>query len=40
MNEIVSINEEIDEELEMRQFSTQTHGFEFWIDEREDIYQD
>lgn len=37
---IVTFIEEIDQESELRDFSGQTGGFEFWNDEREDIYQD
>jgi hypothetical protein len=28
------------EESELRNFSAQTNGLEFWEDDREDIYQD
>ncbi len=37
---IVTFMEEIDQDSELRDFSGQTRGFEFWNDEREDIYQD
>lgn len=37
---IITFVEEIDETEEIRHLSAQTDGFEFWKDEREDIYQD
>lgn len=37
---IITFVEEIDEAEEIRGFSAQTNTFEFWGDEREDIYQD
>lgn len=37
---IITFVEEIDEPEEMRDFTSQTNGLEFWHDEREDIYQD
>lgn len=37
---IITFVEEIDEPDEIRDFSAQTEGLEFWHDEREDIYQD
>jgi hypothetical protein len=38
---IVTFVEELDEnDLQSRDFSAQTSGMDFWLDEREDIYQD
>ena len=37
---IITFVEEIDETEEIRNLSAQTDSFEFWEDEREDIYQD
>lgn len=37
---IITFVEEIDESEEVRDFAAQTDGFDFWHDEREDIYQD
>jgi len=37
---IITFVEEIEETEEVRSLSAQTDGFEFWEDEREDIYQD
>lgn len=37
---IITFVEEIDEPDEIREFSAQTRGLEFWEDEREDLYQD
>lgn len=37
---IVTFLEEIDQDSEVRDFSGQTRGFQFWNDEKEDIYQD
>ena len=37
---IITFVEEIDETEEIRNLSAQTDCFEFWEDEREDIYQD
>ena len=38
---IVTFLEEIDPiDLELREFTSQTTGLEFWNDTREDIYQD
>ena len=37
---IITFVEEIDEPDEMREFSAQTEGLDFWLDEREDLYQD
>jgi hypothetical protein len=37
---IITFVEEIDETEEVRNLSAQTDGFDFWNDEREDIYQD
>jgi hypothetical protein len=37
---IITFVEEIDETEEIRNLSAQTDSFEFWKDEREDIYQD
>ncbi len=37
---IITFVEEIDEPSDIREFSAQTDGLEFWHDEREDIYQD
>lgn len=37
---IITFVEEIDEAEELRNLSSQTDSFEFWNDEREDIYQD
>lgn len=37
---IITFVEELDEENELRGFAGQSDSFEFWQDEREDIYQD
>ena len=37
---IVTFIEEIEEDFELRVFSGQTRGLDFWHDEREDLYQD
>jgi hypothetical protein len=38
---IVTFVEELNEtDLQSRDFSAQTSGMDFWLDEREDIYQD
>lgn len=37
---IITFVEEIDEPSEMRDFSAQTDALGFWLDEREDLYQD
>ena len=37
---IVTFVEEINEDSELRDFTSQTEGLEFWNDERENIYQD
>lgn len=37
---IITFVEEIDETEEIRQFATQTDALSFWVDEREDLYQD
>jgi hypothetical protein len=37
---IVTFVEEINGDNEMRDFSAQTSGLEFWNDEKEDLYQD
>ncbi|MBX3291152.1 MAG: hypothetical protein KF855_17730 [Acidobacteria bacterium] len=36
----ITFVEEIDETEELRQLASQMDSFEFWNDEREDIYQD
>jgi hypothetical protein len=37
---IITFVDEIDETEEIRNLSAQTDSFEFWKDEKEDIYQD
>lgn len=37
---IITFVEEIDEPDEIREFSAQTEGLEFWHDVSEDLYQD
>jgi hypothetical protein len=37
---VVTFIEEIDQDSELRDFSGQTKGLDFWHDEREDLYQD
>ena len=37
---VVTFIEEIEQDSELRDFSGQTRGLDFWNDEREDIYQD
>lgn len=37
---IITFVEEMDDPEELREFSAQTQGLEFWADEREDLYQD
>ncbi len=32
--------EDINEDSELRDFTSQTEGLEFWNDEKEDIYKD
>ena len=37
---VVTFIEEIEQDAELRDFSSQTRSLDFWHDEREDIYQD
>ncbi len=37
---IITFVEEIEEPDEIRDFSAQTQGLEFWHDDREDLFQD
>lgn len=37
---IIAFIEEIEQDTEDRDFSSQTNSFAFWNDERENIYQD
>lgn len=37
---IITFVEELDEDEEIRNFSAQTDTFDFWNDEREDLYKD
>ncbi len=37
---IITFVEELDEREESRDFTAQNDSFEFWNDQREDIYQD
>ncbi len=37
---IITFVEEVSEDDEIRSFSSQTNAFDFWNDEREDLYQD
>jgi hypothetical protein len=37
---LITFVEEIDEDEELRSFSSQMNSFKFWKDKREDIYQE
>jgi len=37
---IITFIEEVDEIEQLRDFSAQTTSFNFWVNEKEDIYQD
>lgn len=37
---VITFIEEIEQDSELRNFSAQTRGLDFWNDEREDLYQD
>lgn len=39
-NVIITFIDEIDQDSEIRDFTSQTDSFTFWNDEREDLYQD
>jgi hypothetical protein len=37
---VVTFLEEVDTDEEARDFAAQTNAFDFWYDDREDLYQD